>query len=389
MTARWHVGPIEGADFWWVLVTSPEILVFLFFMITDPKTIPASRCGRRAYAVAVGLLATVLIAPHTTEFGTKVAVLGALSLVCATRGALAARRLDAARAPSRVGAASDALVAAVALAGALALRRPRRRRRHPRAAGCPARVRRHSGQALPEVTIVDSQGVAAIDEPTARTIARDLVADLRFEAEALRSAETAIAPPTAPSGEWLATLWQQIRDGIGRRARRPRVRRRADGAQPRARARPGPADGGRPARGHASVTTTANRADGRTATARASLRAIELRSARAVPRPGSRGERRRRRPVVAADARRNHARRTSRPRSACDFRQGAFRFGMSSDTAGDDGRRALLARLRRRRLARPLRRQLVRAGRHRRLGSARRACRGARSSATSTGGSRT
>ncbi|HTR34166.1 MAG TPA: hypothetical protein VMH47_09830, partial [Gaiellaceae bacterium] len=38
MTARWHLGPIEGFSFWWVLVTSPEVLVFLFFMITDPKT---------------------------------------------------------------------------------------------------------------------------------------------------------------------------------------------------------------------------------------------------------------------------------------------------------------------------------------------------------------
>jgi hypothetical protein len=36
MTATWHVGPVTGAYFWWVLVTSPEILVFLFFMITDP-----------------------------------------------------------------------------------------------------------------------------------------------------------------------------------------------------------------------------------------------------------------------------------------------------------------------------------------------------------------
>ena len=42
MTARWHVGPITDGYFWWVLVTSPEILVFLFFMITDPKTIPST-----------------------------------------------------------------------------------------------------------------------------------------------------------------------------------------------------------------------------------------------------------------------------------------------------------------------------------------------------------
>ena len=43
MTAAWHVGPIEGAEFWWLLVSSPEILVFLFFMITDPRTIPDER----------------------------------------------------------------------------------------------------------------------------------------------------------------------------------------------------------------------------------------------------------------------------------------------------------------------------------------------------------
>ena len=46
MTARWHLGPITGAELWRVLVFSPEILVFLFFMITDPKT--RSRDDRRA-----------------------------------------------------------------------------------------------------------------------------------------------------------------------------------------------------------------------------------------------------------------------------------------------------------------------------------------------------
>ena len=57
MTARWHVGPITDGYFWWVLVTSPEILVFLFFMITDPKTIPATPRMRIVYAVSIGLLA--------------------------------------------------------------------------------------------------------------------------------------------------------------------------------------------------------------------------------------------------------------------------------------------------------------------------------------------
>ena len=65
-----------------MLVTSPEILVFLFFMITDPRTTPASQPGRRAYAVAVGVLATILIAAAKTEFWAKVAVLGALTIAC-------------------------------------------------------------------------------------------------------------------------------------------------------------------------------------------------------------------------------------------------------------------------------------------------------------------
>src|SRR4249919_2273458 len=49
-TARWHLGPVTGHYFWWVLVTSPEVLVFLFFMITDPKTTPTAMRGRVVYA---------------------------------------------------------------------------------------------------------------------------------------------------------------------------------------------------------------------------------------------------------------------------------------------------------------------------------------------------
>ena len=48
LTAPWHLGPIAGLDLWWLLVTSPEILVFLFFMITDPRTIPETARGRRS-----------------------------------------------------------------------------------------------------------------------------------------------------------------------------------------------------------------------------------------------------------------------------------------------------------------------------------------------------
>ena len=85
MTARWHLGPITGFHFWWVLVTSPEVLVFLFFMITDPKTAPSGGRARVAYALVLGLVAGTLIAPTTTEWSAKVALLSSLAIVCAAK----------------------------------------------------------------------------------------------------------------------------------------------------------------------------------------------------------------------------------------------------------------------------------------------------------------
>src|SRR5439155_10075568 len=83
MTARWSVGPVCGHTFWWDLVLSPEIFVFMFFMITDPRTTPEGRVARVLFGASVGLLGAFLVAPQRTEFGTKVAVLGALVALCA------------------------------------------------------------------------------------------------------------------------------------------------------------------------------------------------------------------------------------------------------------------------------------------------------------------
>ena len=85
MTARWAFAPVCGFDFWRVIVISPEVLIFLFFMITDPKTVPAGRVGRVLFGVLVGVASTLLIAAQTNEFGTKVALLGGLVVVCAAR----------------------------------------------------------------------------------------------------------------------------------------------------------------------------------------------------------------------------------------------------------------------------------------------------------------
>ncbi|HEY7522176.1 MAG TPA: hypothetical protein VH720_00780 [Candidatus Limnocylindrales bacterium] len=85
MTARWAFAPVCGFDFWRVIVTSPEVMVFLFFMITDPRTVPAGHVARVVFAVLVGVLSALLMAPQTTEFGAKVGLLSSLALVSLAR----------------------------------------------------------------------------------------------------------------------------------------------------------------------------------------------------------------------------------------------------------------------------------------------------------------
>lgn len=85
MTARWAFAPVCGFDFWRVIVTSPEVLIFLFFMITDPKTVPAGRVGRVIFAFLVGVASTLLLAPQTTEFGAKVGLISGLVVISAVR----------------------------------------------------------------------------------------------------------------------------------------------------------------------------------------------------------------------------------------------------------------------------------------------------------------
>ncbi len=209
MTARWHLGPITGFDFWRALVFSPEVLIFLFFMITDPKTSPADRRSRRVYAVAIALVAVLLIAPTTTEFWTKVALLGALTLVCASRPAialLAPRFADRIAMPRRPVVRGMALAGCAAFAGLLVL------------AGLPARPGAAQASApivdpekLPPVTTLPSKGVETqIDAPLGRQIARDLVGDFALEAEALRTRDESRAADAA-GGERLQGLWNQIR----------------------------------------------------------------------------------------------------------------------------------------------------------------------------------
>jgi len=59
MSARWHIGPVTDFYFWWFLVTSPGILVFLFFMITDPQTTTRAKWSQVLVAVLVAVAETV------------------------------------------------------------------------------------------------------------------------------------------------------------------------------------------------------------------------------------------------------------------------------------------------------------------------------------------
>jgi Na+-translocating ferredoxin:NAD+ oxidoreductase RnfD subunit len=85
MTANWAFAPVCGFDYWRVILVSPELMIFLFFMITDPKTTPSGRVGRVLFGLLVAISSTLLMAPQTDEFGTKVALLSGLVLVCAAR----------------------------------------------------------------------------------------------------------------------------------------------------------------------------------------------------------------------------------------------------------------------------------------------------------------
>ena len=206
MTARWHVGPITGPYFWWVLVSSPEILVFLFFMITDPKTTPKSTTARAVYAVSVGLLSALLIAPTKTEFWAKVAVLGALAIVTAARPLLAllpAVRLDRRKLVALGAAAVVAYTGAVAAAGI---------RARPESTSPPLA----STGRLPQITILPSRGVQTkLDSKLARAIAGDLVTDLRIQTEAL-SRRDRKALEDAATFDRLPQLRQLLRAGAGK-----------------------------------------------------------------------------------------------------------------------------------------------------------------------------
>lgn len=207
MTARWSVEPITGWQYWWVVVTSPEILVFTLFMITDPRTVPKGETARTAFGMAIATAAVVMLAPVHTEFWTKVNLLAALVLCCAVRPVLesvipASTPLPRAMAKQWAGSPRALIVTSalmlVLVATIVGLGTPARRV----PAGSPAvtieiidgerpAVAVPAGVAL---TLDESIDVAGTVSPTmARRAASDVLTNLSLEAEALRTSNLDLA----------------------------------------------------------------------------------------------------------------------------------------------------------------------------------------------------
>jgi len=89
MIASWYATPICGPQLWQILVTSPELLIFAFFMVPDPRTVPDGQAGRFVFGALVAFLSVALLGPTTLEFWTKTAILASLVFACAGRFALA------------------------------------------------------------------------------------------------------------------------------------------------------------------------------------------------------------------------------------------------------------------------------------------------------------
>lgn len=81
--AIWSEAQISGLDYWLKICTSPELLVFVFFMMSDPGTAARSPRGRIIYGALTALVAAALVAVQPTEYGIKVAILASLTLICA------------------------------------------------------------------------------------------------------------------------------------------------------------------------------------------------------------------------------------------------------------------------------------------------------------------
>ncbi len=102
--AIWEADTISGINYWLHICTSPELLIFVFFMMSDPATAPRLPAARIIYGAATALVAAALVFFQPTEYGIKVAILASLTIACAfvplIEAATRLRGREAAEAPA-------------------------------------------------------------------------------------------------------------------------------------------------------------------------------------------------------------------------------------------------------------------------------------------------
>ncbi len=262
MIASWYATPICGNQLAQILITSPEVLIFAFFMVPDPRTVPDSQAGRFVFGVLTAFLSVILIGPTVLEFWTKTAILASLVFTCAGRWWIARlvapledggswlealRRLGM-RAPAALGA-SLLLLTALPLSAELSLHstvpapelpdgsRPvlsltigasgtdvaswtvvSAAAALPPAPGTPtsaASARVWVLPSIPPVTLPSNVTAfdPTIDQATATRWAQDLVLDLMIESEARRAHDLKLAEAGA-IGDGLKEFTDVIRQDI-------------------------------------------------------------------------------------------------------------------------------------------------------------------------------
>ena len=231
MTASWSPTPVCDGRFWTVLVTSPEVLIFLFFMITDPKTVPAGRGARVVFAGSLALLATFLIAPQTVEFGAKVALLGSLVLWTPLRRLFESWIPDTgdprALRPIRTlmwdgtsprgsftrGVITGSILAIV-VSGVIVAGIPAREPGVAAESNVEGRIIAISPSDLPEVAVAPFKGVnVEVDEAFASSLAVMLAENLATEAEAIRIADGSLLG-AVDAGERLDEMQARMDEAI-------------------------------------------------------------------------------------------------------------------------------------------------------------------------------
>jgi hypothetical protein len=219
MTAAWSLQPVCDEYFWSVIVASPEVLIFLFFMITDPKTIPQDQIARIVFAVCLGLVCTLLIAPQTTEFGAKVGLLAGLVLMTPLRylfdrvfGAERVRGVTTIsesrpRGAFAPGLVVGALLVVVPLGIIIAGGPARETAQAATVAALPPEITIDPSQ-LPMVTVT-AEAESLDQQVDPQALALELAEGLAIEAEAIRRGDTSLLR-SADDGERLVQMERAV-----------------------------------------------------------------------------------------------------------------------------------------------------------------------------------